>query len=139
MLCVLRADPRIPGLWLDVVEYLEAALEHGGHRDWDITHVHNMCIAGQVQLWILVDGPKIFGACVTSVSIYPKRRVLEILLLGTAPNSTDRWHVCMDQFLAEARANGFNTITGTGRPGWSRMLGATTTRTVWELEIGETK
>jgi hypothetical protein len=136
---ILRADPRIPGVWCNSVEYLEAALEHGGNKDWDIMHVYNLACAGQVQLWVLVDDNKIFGACVTSEASYPKRRMLEILLLGTEPNSTDRWHVCLEQFIAMARANGFNTMTGTGRPGWSKMLGATTTRVVWEMELGEAK
>ena len=135
---VLRVDPRVPGVWTAAIPFLSDALQYGGLRDWDLCHIKQMAQDGQVQFWILVDCDEVFGACVTTEGLYPKRKVLEILLLGTAPHSEGRWRVCMDQMLAMARANGFSALTGSGRPGWSRKLGATSERTVWEYDLGDT-
>lgn len=136
---VIRFDPRLPGLWGLASGYLARALAHGGDRDWELPDVYSMAVAGQVQLWALVTDGKMFGACVTTESIFPKRKVLEILLLGTEPHSDELWGLCTQQMMAMARAHGYAALTGSGRPGWARKLGASREHSVWELDLGDTQ
>jgi len=132
---LVRVDPLFPPLWSKVCEYLDMALEvGGGKRDWGLDDIFYSAIRNQIDTWVLLDDDGIFGACATSLTIYPRRRVLDVLLLGTDPHREDGWRLCLEQLSDVARSVGATMITGTGRPGWARKLGCKERRT-FELEV----
>ena len=135
---LVRVDPRYPKVWDDLKGFLGAAIERGDDgRDWGVEDMRIHAENGHVELWALIDGEEVFGACVTSVTHYPRRSVLQILATGTTPHSEDRWRQCLDQLKQIARVMGVSTIVGTGRHGWQRKLQCSRTRTVWEIDLGD--
>lgn len=130
------ANAANPDAWAKLAPYLQRALEHGGEAYWSIEDVLAQCLSGQVQCWALlrVNGD-LFGAGISTRIDYPKRKVWEILLMGTDPHTEAEWAQCLEQFKAAARANGIDAITGTGRPGWARKIGASRSKIVWEIDL----
>jgi hypothetical protein len=118
-----------------VMPYLQTALEKGGgHLDWSIEDVYDQGKRGDVQVWGFYSFGRLFGAGVSVLYSYPKRTVVEILLMGTAPNTERQWREILIQFGEYARSVGASTLTGAGRRGWARKLGGTE-RTLFELPV----
>jgi len=135
---ILRVDPRYPMAWDSLSPYIKSALgKSGAHRDWDIDDVYRSLIANQYILWALVHRGEIFGAVVSTEIYYPKRKVIDVTLMGTAPNTEEHWMICVNQFKLMAKAAGAACLTATGRDGWSRKLGADRERIVFEIDLGE--
>lgn len=131
---LVRADPRVPGVWDTVRDYLEAALVRGAEKDWDLKSLRWAIESGALQLYTFVKGGRVFGAGVSSEIVYPKRKVLEIVLMSCAPGHEEDWKRIFEQFKSHARGSGFSSIEGTGRPGWARKLGAKERR-VFEVDL----
>jgi hypothetical protein len=133
---LIRVDPRLPRVWGELVSYLERAIiESGCGRDWHTEDVFRMCCNGQCALWALVEDGEYFGACVTTVAQYPRRSVMDVLLVGAEPHSEESWFRCLEQLKAIAKLSGLTAMTGTGRPGWFRKLGADRKRIIIEMDI----
>jgi hypothetical protein len=132
---LVHIDPQSPH-WAGAEGYLQSALDAGGgNKDWGLEDIKAMALAMQIDVWALVDHTSgLFGACVTVMEQYPKRRALDVLLLGTNPHRQNGWRECLEELKLVARIAGASSITGTGRPGWARMLGAKERR-IFELEI----
>ena len=127
--------PGNDAVWTEAVPFLQSALEVGGGlRDWDITDIYKMFQDNEIDVWVLRDEFSVFGAAVSCLKQFSRRRVVEILLLGTLPHREDDWVVCLEQFTNLARTAGAVAITGTGRPGWARKLGARELR-VFEVPL----
>jgi hypothetical protein len=133
---LIRADVTHKALWEILSAYLETALETSGAKlDWGTEDVRMAAMKSEVDVWALFgEDERIFGGCVTSLNVYPKSKAVDVLLLGTDPHREDGWMECLEQLKALARGVGARKITGTGRPGWARKLGATERR-VFELEV----
>jgi len=132
---LIRADVTFPPLWAILAAYLETALETSGAKaDWGVDDVYAAALKSEVDVWALTDDAGIFGGCVTALSVYPRSKAVDVLLLGTDPHREDGWRECLEQLKVLARGVGARKITGTGRPGWARKLGATERR-VFELEV----
>lgn len=117
------------------MEFLSEALERGGGiRDWTLDDVRSMAEDNQLDLWELRSGGKIFGGAVSVLRNFPRRIAFDILLLGTYPHRDRELMVVLDLVKDVARAVGATTISGTGRPGWARMLKAVERR-VFEIEV----
>ncbi len=133
---VIRIDPRYPGAWVAVSPYLAKALEIGGSDDWNLDDIQKAALTGAVQLWAIVkmnsspDQSEVFGSCVTIETYYPRRKVLEVLVLGTEPHTDDLWLGAFEELKALAKANECSAVLGTGRPGWAKKLGGTERRIV---------
>ena len=133
---LIRCDPRLPGIWPKLAHYLRNAIFASGcERDWNIDDVFNLCAVGRCHLWALVHGEEIFGACVTQISQYPQRAVMDVLLLGTEPNTEDLWGPLVEQMKAIARSMGVSALSGTGRDGWYRKINASRHKIVFELDL----
>jgi hypothetical protein len=117
-----------------VRDYLEAALARGAEKDWDLGSLRRAIESGALDLYAFVKGGRVFGAGVSSEIVYPKRKVLEIVLMSCAPGHEEDWRRVFEQFKARARGSGFSAITGTGRPGWARKLGVNERR-VFEVDL----
>lgn len=132
---LIHADVTFPPLWGVLEAYLEDALETSGAKaDWGVADVYAAALKSEVDVWALMDDVRIFGCCVTALNVYPRSKAVDVLLLGTDPHREDGWRECLEQLKALARGVGARKITGTGRPGWARKLGATERR-VFELEV----
>jgi hypothetical protein len=135
---IIRVDPRFPGAWDSLVPYIKEALgRSGAYRDWLEDDVLRAVIDGRCALWALVHNQEIFGAVVSSEIYYPKRKVIDVTLMGTEPNTEAQWLVCVETFKRMAKAAGADCLTATGRQGWSRKLGADRERIVFEIDLGD--
>lgn len=114
--------------------FLEKALEKGGARDWSMYDIEQAIYAGRVQLWAVVS-EHLIGAAVTTVTSYPKRKVLEVLLFGSEAHTEDIWQDALQELSSIAREDfGADSMTWTGRPGWSKLPGVET-RHIFELRL----
>lgn len=133
---LIRCDPRLPWMWETLSPYLEMAIEESGcSRDWTIEDVFTLCAMGNCHLFALVHGKRIFGACVTQITQYPRRKVMDALLVGADDHTEEMWLQCFEQLKAIARSFGASSISGTGRDGWFRKLDADRRRYVIEVDI----
>lgn len=112
----------------------DALVQGGGLRDWTLEDVREMAEANQIDLWELRADGELFGGAVSVLRNFPRRIAFDILLLGTYPHRDRDLMVVLDLVKNVARAVGATTISGTGRPGWARMLKATERR-IFEIEV----
>jgi hypothetical protein len=135
---IIRVDPRFPGVWQILVPYIKQALgKSGAHRDWVEEDVYQAVVSGQCALWALIHDDAVFGAVVSTEIYYPRRKVVDVTLMGADPNSEDKWLACVETFKRMAKASGASCLTATGRDGWSRKLGADRQRIVFEIDLGD--
>lgn len=117
-----------------VSPYLESALAEGGDKDWLLPDIREMMAKDQIDVWALLDEFGAFGGAVSVLRQFSRRRVIDILLLGTEPHREADWMLCLEQLRNLAADVGATAITGTGRPGWARKLGATEHK-VFEIHL----
>jgi hypothetical protein len=131
-----RVTPDTPlSVWSAVGGFIQSALvEGGGIRDWGMSDVGAAAQHGEVDIWALRRGDEIFGGAVSTVKAYAKRREFNVLLLGTKPHREDDWMKILEQVKTLCRSCGATTISGTGRPGWARKLGAREMR-IFEVDL----
>jgi len=135
---IIRVDPRFPGAWQLLEPYIKDALgKSGAHRDWVEEDVYQAIVEGRCALWALIHDGAVFGAVVSSEIYYPKRKVIDVTLMGTDPNTEAQWMICVEIFKRMAKAAGADCLTATGRQGWSRKLGADRERIVFEIDLGD--
>ena len=133
---LIRCDPRLPGVWPVLSGYLQKAIDESGCvRDWTIEDVFTLCALGQCHLWALVAKDLFFGACVTQITQYPRRKVMDVLQIGAEPHSEEMWSQCFEQMKSIGQMFGASSISGTGRDGWFRKLDADRRRYVIEVDI----
>lgn len=114
--------------------YLQKALDEGSIRRWDLSDVFAQVHNNELDLWVLTADGKPFGAVVTAMQVYPKQKMIEVLLLGTDKHTDHLWSQCLHMLSRAGRELGACGIMGSGRPGWARKLGATK-HISFELEI----
>ena len=132
---MIRADMNAPGVWDLLAPYLVRALEaSGADKQWGIEDVRVAAEKQEIDIWSLMDHGLLYGAGATALYVYPRCKVVDVLLLGTEPNHEAGWASCFEQLKELARSVGASKITGTGRPGWARALGATE-RCVFDIEV----
>jgi len=119
--------------WSKAAPFLEEALE--GDKDWSIDDLRVGCERGDLTLWLgLTDEGNVFGSAVTCVMVYPKRKTMHILAMGSEPKHEDDWVDAFRRLKRWAHNQGMSAITGQGRRGWARKLGATEHH-VFEVEL----
>jgi hypothetical protein len=133
MITLVRVSVDWPGSLEQVMPFLAAGHAEGAHRDWSIEQILDRVRCEEWAMYATVREDKVTGAGVVCVAQYGLRRVLEIILFGAEPNSYD-WQQTMSDLKQLARRLGCSAISGRGRPGWARYLGATPTNS-WELEV----
>ena len=95
MSALIRVDPRWPGAWDTLQDFLTAALERGGGlKDWSLQDLREAAQTERVALWGVVDDDRVLGATVTVVTQYPQRRVLEVLAMGCERDTEEQWLPC---------------------------------------------
>jgi hypothetical protein len=129
-------DPLWPtGNWDRLSHYLNLALAESPEvPDWTLQHIYDAVLADRVTLWGVYYQELLVGAAVTSFMRYPARLVLEVIYAASDPHA-DVWRDAMSQMVDFAKAHGATQLSGTGRVGWSRAIGATRERRVWEVDL----
>lgn len=125
-------DVRWPGAWRKISSYLESARLHGSQEVWNMEDIYNLAVNGQITCWGIVIGETVVGAAATSVRSYPRKKAFEILLLSIDGGMEKDWLEMFEKFKIWAKSAGYQAITGGGRPGWARKLGA---KLKYEIEI----
>ena len=117
--------------------FLADALERGGGwRDWLLEDVREMAAKREIDLWELRSDGQTFGGAVSVMRKFPRRLTLDILLLGTYPHRERELFQALVRIKEIAKSVGATAITGTGRPGWARMLNSQEHR-VFEIDLTE--
>lgn len=105
--------------WKHAEKYLNNALEYT--PEYALADILVLLKSGSLMLWMFVDsGKKPFGAMVTEIIDHPRKRILNIFLLGS-----DNLIDCLELFgvlLEYAKANKVDTIEVAARFGWERKL-----------------
>ena len=120
--------PAAPADWAQCEPHLRSALEHT--KDWTIEDVALAALRGYVALWKVECLGQIVGAGATTVTRYPRRRVMDILLFGGAG-----FPELVVDLKDIAKDSGCAAITGCGRKGWLRALPGAEPVHAWELEV----
>lgn len=96
-------------------QWIEPAVQMFAHGCYDITHVREWVLAGQMMLW-----PGKRSAIVTELNQYPLKRVCNVAYGG---GDIDELRAMQADIEAYASKQGCDLITINGRPGWARALG----------------
>ena len=92
--------------------WIEAALEYsGGTHDWQ--DIVDGITSGHMQLW-----PAERGCLVTEITVYPRKKVLNVFLGGGDLEQLIDMH---EDVQAWGKAQGCDGATIIGRPGWERV------------------
>jgi len=132
---LVRIDPRWPGAWDSIKDYLLEAWQKGSHEVWTMEDVYGIAMQGGVVCWGVIQDNKVIGAALTGERIYPRKKILEILLFAMDHNTEDEWLSLWEGFAAMARKAGFNGISGGGRPGWAKKLQHIGAKLKYNIEI----
>jgi hypothetical protein len=125
-----QVDVRLPPLeevvehWTIIGPLLHKATSRNGcYEPLDLLQ---MAMAGQAGIWVCeVDG-FIEAAVVTRVTVFPRRRILEMMAVGGS--GMRHWiEPLRTAMRAHAREIGCSHIASVARPGWLRAWGATPT------------
>lgn len=86
----------LPVFWHFAEPYIKRALDH---TSGEVTaeDIHNACLARDVQLWLISQGPRVVGAITTEIVNYPRRKHCRVITLGGTAFS--EWVGLADQTL----------------------------------------
>lgn len=126
----------IGDVWPQVGPVLAKAVARYANS-YDMSHVRARLDAGDVALWVVMDGVELKAAFTTDEIIYPKRKIMLVELLGGA--EAKMWYYDTVKRLAEiARSTGYDAIQTTARRGWSKMAkecGFNEAAVTYEMEL----
>ena len=111
-----------PHAWVTLGGFVNKAARRY-KRDYDLDDMKAAIFDGDAALFgVLVDDEPV-AAIVTSETVYPKRKVMEIELVGGS-RLKEWWEPAMAQMVAVARNMGYDAITARARSGWRKMAAA---------------
>ena len=127
----------IAGAWPAVKHMIDAALvESAGRLDAD--DVLALLGEGGMQLWAMVtsDGePEVVAVLVTEIIDYPRKRVLDLALMGG--ERMELWLDALPVLEQWAAQQGIDQVQIHGRRGWARVTGYPECGAILIKEIGE--
>lgn len=109
----------IDGVWPVVAPLIEKSLVYFDNRV-DIDDIYNSLKARNNQLWLVIRDGEILTAVVTEITIYPKKKVLNIAYL--AGRDFRSWQDGIDILKDFAKSLGCSSIEIRGRRGWEKLL-----------------
>ena len=117
-----RLVPVQPGDLMRYVRTVEPLLAPAIERGGDLApvDVFREVIAGNMQLWVIAQGGRVVGACVTKVAQRPRRKVVTVVYVGGA--NMPEWLGLLSEIEGWARAIGAQCVQVVGRKGWKRVL-----------------
>lgn len=130
----------LPLVWRDLWPLLEPAWRRSPERD----DLPAGLRARRLQLWAIYDGPVPIAAVVTRLNRHLETGRLDCRIWLVGGRDLARW---LPDFLAKlipwARAEGCACLSGSGRPGWTRIArklgcvrdGEESGNPVWRLDV----
>lgn len=110
---------RIDTFWGDVAPLIEEALVYFDDRV-GIEDIYKSLKTRNNQLWLILRSGEILTAVITEITIYPKKKVLNIAYLAGLDFRS--WHDGLEILKDFARSHGCSSIEIRGRRGWERLL-----------------
>lgn len=111
----------LPVLWSTIEPHFAAALEH--HPFMNSEGLLERVRAGLAAVMVVLEGERIVGAVAMDIVQYPGKRVGNVLALGGAPGSMERYAEEVERFLTEwCIARSLDSLGTLGRPGWGKVL-----------------
>jgi len=108
-----------PHAWVTLGGFVDKAARRY-RKDYDLDDMKAAIFEGDAALFgVLVDDEPV-AAIVTSETVYPKRRVMEIELVGGS-RLNEWWDAAITQLIAVAREMGYGAVNARARDGWSKM------------------
>jgi hypothetical protein len=106
--------------WEKVEPLLKKATDLSGDR-YTTSHIYDMVMEDDYQLWIAYEDKYFHGAVVTNISNYPNRKILCMGFCGGEYFGAWKDQI-IDILKRFARDMGCDSIEASGRPGWSKLL-----------------
>lgn len=119
--CSVRGVTRdmLDDVWPQVAPLIERALRHS-RGELTADDVRHDLLEQYMQLWVAADERKKVEAClVTQIVIYPKRKMLRIVVL--AGKKSHRWGCGWEMISTWARLAGCDGVEAHARPGIARL------------------
>jgi hypothetical protein len=115
-----------------IVHLLDAGIDAlvGDYASSDIVQ---LALGGQLQLWALAEGQKLYGLVVTAIEVYPRAKVFRLVLV--VGGEMDKWldlEAMLEKF---ALAQGCSRMEAEARPGFARILQSKNYRSRAELIV----
>lgn len=111
---------RVDDVWDAAAPILQLALDHG-LGEFDMKHVHDSCVNGNMQLFLGFELGKLKAAAVTSIITYPSIKVVRFVL-AAGRGFNEFVNEYMDYIGIWAAANGASALESWNRPAMSRYL-----------------
>ena len=109
----------VPTVWESVAPLLQKAVDKGQH-DYSLEDIKSCLLNRDMQLWVWVEENKIIACCITSVVIYPQRKICQLPYIAGA--GLKQWLQHEDTIITWAKAQGCTKLEGFDRGGWLRVL-----------------
>jgi hypothetical protein len=94
----------------------------------------DMCLRGDLTVWVVERNKKIIAAVLTEVKKTPKRKFLSIPWVGGS-HMRDWLDPILEIFSSYGKSVGCDSMTGEGRKGWCRVAGFKPLTTVFIKEL----
>jgi hypothetical protein len=110
----------IGDIWDGIEGYMQGAAEYTYGR-YSVEDIREGVETQDQQLWIAFDGTDIYGAVVTEVNNYPRKRAL--IMHFTGGKQLNKWKPQMLNVLRRfARDTQCDIIESYGRAGWAKVF-----------------
>jgi hypothetical protein len=110
----------IADIWGDINEYMQGAADYTYGR-FSVEDIREGAETQDQQLWIAFEGVDVYGAVITEVVTYPRKKAL--LMHFTGGKQLSKWKPQMLAVLQRfARDNDCSIIESYGRIGWAKVF-----------------
>jgi hypothetical protein len=123
------------GRWGEFEPLIRLPLERtGAIENYQPEDILDRIEQGFFQCWAVSDGGQLIAALVTQILNYPRRKVLDVYLVGG--KDMNKWADNVWLALKEyGRQNGCTAARGFGREGWVKRLGVPEYDICWSVEL----
>lgn len=122
-------------VWETVEPWLKRAMEHGPGL-YDTGDVVDAIAKAEFILWVAIRGDKVIGMTVTSLDVYPQKKIANIRWGGGEVHAGRDWLTRMVETLKIwGKQYGATTLGGSGRRGWLRGYGFREAGCLFEQDI----
>ena len=127
----------VDSIWEQVKPLIESPIYRTGcDKDMDAEDVKAKLLTTDSQLWIVHENAHPYCAIITTIQVFPKRKVLAIPFVGCEEGYEEDWVEHLEYLKTFAAHHGCAGIRGWGRKGWERVLNPDRVRIEFDIDIG---
>ena len=86
----------------------------------DLSDVKETLESGLWKLWLVYDGPNIYGVGVTELLQFPKAKICQLTFISG--REFEKWQDMIEQIAVYATEKGCSRLRMVGRPGFKKVL-----------------